>query len=295
MPEAHRLRELARAEAAWSGSSGAVLAHLLTHAAICLAISGDRTGAMAAARERARRHAPHIGTWGRYVTAALVVRITAACGDAEALREALQDCTALAAELRAAGLAPDERMTLPAAAQLAWLEGRPAAAIDIWRTALGNEEAIDFYGQAAETRVRLARAQWRARNPAAAAATLAPALAVARERGGAGGALLAGEALCELAEAPWASALAAADVALLRAWARACDAGPARAAPPESGLSARELEVLERIAAGDSNKLIARALDLSLHTVKRHVANILGKLGAETRGQAAALFNARQR
>jgi LuxR family maltose regulon positive regulatory protein len=42
------------------------------------------------------------------------------------------------------------------------------------------------------------------------------------------------------------------------------------------------------MAAGDSNKLIARELDLSPHTVKRHVANILGKLGVDTRGQAAA-------
>jgi len=55
-------------------------------------------------------------------------------------------------------------------------------------------------------------------------------------------------------------------------------------------LSEREHEVLARIAAGDSNKLIARAFDLSPHTVKRHVANILGKLGVETRGQAAAWY-----
>jgi LuxR family maltose regulon positive regulatory protein len=54
----------------------------------------------------------------------------------------------------------------------------------------------------------------------------------------------------------------------------------------------RELEVLARIVAGDSNKLIARALDLSLHTVKRHVANILGKLNVETRGQAAVWHRA---
>jgi LuxR family maltose regulon positive regulatory protein len=53
-------------------------------------------------------------------------------------------------------------------------------------------------------------------------------------------------------------------------------------------LSTREREVLERIAAGDSNKLIARALDISPHTVKRHVANILDKLGLESRGQASA-------
>ena len=44
------------------------------------------------------------------------------------------------------------------------------------------------------------------------------------------------------------------------------------------------------MAAGDSNKLIARALDLSPHTVKRHVANILDKIGVQTRGQAAAWY-----
>jgi LuxR family maltose regulon positive regulatory protein len=62
-------------------------------------------------------------------------------------------------------------------------------------------------------------------------------------------------------------------------------------APQAAGataLSQREREVLQRIAAGDSNKMIARALSLSPHTVKRHVANILDKLGARSRSQAAA-------
>jgi DNA-binding NarL/FixJ family response regulator len=53
-------------------------------------------------------------------------------------------------------------------------------------------------------------------------------------------------------------------------------------------LSARENEVLACLAAGDSNKAIARALGLSPHTVKRHVANILNKLGASSRVQAVA-------
>ena len=53
-------------------------------------------------------------------------------------------------------------------------------------------------------------------------------------------------------------------------------------------LSTRESEVLQCLAAGDSNKMIARTFDLSLHTVKRHVANILGKLDVRSRGQAAA-------
>ena len=60
-------------------------------------------------------------------------------------------------------------------------------------------------------------------------------------------------------------------------------------------LSAREHEVLARLAAGDSNKLIARAFDLSPHTVKRHVANILDKLALQSRGQAAAWYRERPR
>jgi len=63
-------------------------------------------------------------------------------------------------------------------------------------------------------------------------------------------------------------------------------------APAGSSLTTREIDVLARVAAGDSNKLIARALDISLHTVKRHVANILDKLGLSSRGQAAAWFRA---
>ena len=69
---------------------------------------------------------------------------------------------------------------------------------------------------------------------------------------------------------------------------------PLPAAPRFKGpLSSREHEVLQRIVAGDSNKMIARALGLSPHTVKRHVANILDKLGARSRAQAAAWLLAR--
>lgn len=71
--------------------------------------------------------------------------------------------------------------------------------------------------------------------------------------------------------------------------APACETAPGPAAASPEALSPREAEVLARMAAGDSNKAIARALDLSPHTVKRHVANILGKLGATSRVQAAAL------
>ncbi len=69
---------------------------------------------------------------------------------------------------------------------------------------------------------------------------------------------------------------------------------PAALPPLPVPLSAREQEVLQRMAAGDSNKVIARALDLSPHTVKRHVANILDKLNLPSRVQAAAWWTARQ-
>jgi LuxR family transcriptional regulator, maltose regulon positive regulatory protein len=72
---------------------------------------------------------------------------------------------------------------------------------------------------------------------------------------------------------------------------------PSPAAPvPTPGrlpLSEREYQVLRKIAVGESNKEIARSLDLSLHTVKRHVANIFNKLGVESRIQAASFLNAR--
>jgi LuxR family maltose regulon positive regulatory protein len=59
---------------------------------------------------------------------------------------------------------------------------------------------------------------------------------------------------------------------------------------PLAVLTERELEVLNRLAAGAANKQIAREFDLSLHTVKRHVANILDKLDCASRGEAADLY-----
>ena len=56
------------------------------------------------------------------------------------------------------------------------------------------------------------------------------------------------------------------------------------------GLTERECEVLELVAQGLPNKLLARKLSLSAHTVKRHLANILDKLDCDNRGQAADLW-----
>ena len=58
------------------------------------------------------------------------------------------------------------------------------------------------------------------------------------------------------------------------------------AVSPVEALTPREQEVLQGLAQGLSNKLIARQLDISEHTVKFHVNAILGKLGAQSRTEA---------
>lgn len=65
-------------------------------------------------------------------------------------------------------------------------------------------------------------------------------------------------------------------------------AEPAPASPAGDLLSEREIEVLRLVAAGARNEVIANDLFLSLHTVKRHVANILRKLDAASRTEAVA-------
>ncbi|HEX4715590.1 MAG TPA: response regulator transcription factor [Ktedonobacteraceae bacterium] len=59
-------------------------------------------------------------------------------------------------------------------------------------------------------------------------------------------------------------------------------------------LSSREVEVLKLLAAGASNREIAERLTLAEGTVKNHVSNILSKLHAENRTQAANLARERK-
>ncbi len=60
------------------------------------------------------------------------------------------------------------------------------------------------------------------------------------------------------------------------------------AALKETGISKREYEVLELIAAGLSNQEIAGRLFVSNSTVKTHVSNVLAKLDASRRTEAIA-------
>ena len=54
-------------------------------------------------------------------------------------------------------------------------------------------------------------------------------------------------------------------------------------------LSSREQEVASLLVEGASNKVIARELDISVHTAKFHVTAVLDKLGARNRADAVAI------
>ncbi len=74
--------------------------------------------------------------------------------------------------------------------------------------------------------------------------------------------------------------------ALLRAPSAASRRDPEA---PVEALTPREIQVLRLLAAGLGNKEIAARLAISEHTVKFHVASIMGKLGAASRTEAVTL------
>lgn len=193
-------------------------------------------------------------------------------------------------------------------ARLAAAEGRWHDAAELYLQLLPHAPRLDLMGQCIEVQLRCGHALARERRLHEAVSAVRPALERMRSEGEHGHALMCGpQVLAELAQQPWGALLdddeqqqlrrAAAlsrhlrdPAAVAPAPLAPAAAGPARPPAAEDPLSTREREVLERIAAGDSNKIIARSLDLSPHTVKRHVANILDKLALASRGQAAAWY-----
>ena len=255
----------------------------------------------------------------------LELRFASAGDDRDSVRDAAARIQRLAPPTPDSSAAA-ERALVPA--YLAEAEGRHDDALAAWRAGVEHEPLLRILGVDLEARVRLAAALQRAGRPLEeAAAALRPVLARARGAAEHLPALLAGpKLLARLAAAPWGGLLDESERRILIDWCQRAhalhgvdgagasiesSAGPAagahRNAPSTatttaastaiaSGasvaalLSEREREVLARLAAGDSNKLIARAFDLSPHTVKRHVANILDKLDLDSRGQAAAWY-----
>ena len=67
------------------------------------------------------------------------------------------------------------------------------------------------------------------------------------------------------------------------------NAGPVEPSP----LSARETEILARVAAGETSKVIASAMGFGVQTVKNQVTHILNKTGTRSRTQAATVAQKR--
>jgi LuxR family transcriptional regulator, maltose regulon positive regulatory protein len=171
-------------------------------------------------------------------------------------------------------------------------------------TPLAQDTERHMFFAALQARLLLADVQLQLGQLDAAASPLQQALVALQASGDVGAALLAGpRSLQRLARAPWQQRVDPNLLRLLQGLAHGPTQGPAPSAVAAAAadartmahsgtagqaLSPREREVLAHISAGHSNKLIARAFELSPHTVKRHVANILNKLSLDSRGQAAA-------
>jgi DNA-binding NarL/FixJ family response regulator len=177
------------------------------------------------------------------------VEILLAAGEREEARAACAELETIAREHDAEALGA---MAALARGALELAEGAPQEALGaLHRAAQAWQRLGDPY-EAARARERIGRA--------------------CRALGDADG----GRLELEAARAAFARLGAAPDLARL-------DAG-AQKAP----LTARELEVLRLVAAGKTNKAIARQLALAEKTVERHLSNILGKLGVPTRAGAVA-------
>jgi LuxR family maltose regulon positive regulatory protein len=236
-------------------------------------------------------------------------RSSFALGDRAGLDEALEMLAATPHETEWPCMRP-ARVALRGQAALD--AGRLDEALALLTDAARESAELDTIALDATVRVSLARVQLRLGQFDAAWQGIAAMLDHARASGEIGGLLLSGRAACsELAAAAakpehaqrkaWLQTLlepmgqAAPDVASARSPSGTTERGRANVLSDvlTDVLTERENDVLALIAAGDSNKLIARALDLSPHTVKRHVANILDKLGLDSRGRAAAWHQAR--
>ena len=183
-------------------------------------------------------------------------------------------------------------------AQLDLHEGRIGDALATLREVAARSTLIDTMYLNALVRTQLALAELAEGSPAAAWQALEPLIERVVASGNVGQVLGVGlHVLTELSLAAWGTAASREGLAILRQWvdtARRFKVGsqeaPGASAAGDAGLSARELEVLALLTAGQSNKLIARSLDLSPHTVKRHVARILDRLDLVSRTQAAAWY-----
>jgi LuxR family transcriptional regulator, maltose regulon positive regulatory protein len=291
---------LAWEDARWLGEPVRLRMFVNTAAAVLHAVLGEREAALNAIEELLRyfKMSTMSGTpikptsmMAHYLF--LAVRVADALGDGSALA-AFAARIPPAAEITNFVMLRAPLQTVPA--RIASSQGYFDDACSLWSKVLADPMSIEVIGLAEEAKVRYSHALVHVDRPNDAADVLRSLILSVVEHGEIGGVLLAGRTvLSRLATVEWRGLLSRQELSVLRGWAQLTGAAEQSQLVPESGrcagtLSHRELEVLAKIAKGDSNKLIARSLDLSPHTVKRHVANILDKLDLSSRRQAAEWY-----
>jgi ATP/maltotriose-dependent transcriptional regulator MalT len=221
-----------------------------------LALDRGEPAAAVDCLERFLRDVPERGRTQRALALDALVRARLGLGDREAARAALS-------ELRGhAEAVPGDALwgaVALAAGELEWAEGAADAARRSFEDALARYTRAGAPYEVGRARLRVAEAL----------------AALGREVQAAGEADAAARALGKVG--------AARDAARAQALA-----GRLSARPPKPAITAREREVLAMVAAGRSDRAIAEALVLSEHTVHRHVANIMAKLGSASRSAAVA-------
>jgi DNA-binding CsgD family transcriptional regulator len=185
---------------------------------------------------------------------AAAVEILLATGDVRAAREAADDLTAMAADADAPFL---DAAAAHWTGAVRGAEGDQPAALAALRRAWTLWQRVEAPYEAARVRVLLGHACRASEDEDSALLEFEAA----------------GEVFARLGAAP--------DVARVAALTR-------RPRSATFGLTARELDVLRRVAAGGSNREIAVDLSLSEATVARHVSNILTKLDVRSRSAATA-------
>jgi DNA-binding CsgD family transcriptional regulator len=250
--ELHRLRgEFARAEEAYREASQAGRDSQPGLAQLRLA--QGKTEAAAAAIRRVMDEAGDQAARSRLLPA--YVEIMLAANDVPAARAGADELAGIAEQLGAPLL---RAMAAQARGSALLAEGDGRAALAALRGAWAAWQGIEAPYEAARVRVLIGLACRALGDDDTAELELDTARWVFRQLG------------------------AAPDLARVEALSRA---GVATA---PGGLTAREIEVLRLVAAGKTNREIAKALVLSDHTVRRHLQNIFNKIGVSSRAGATA-------
>jgi ATP/maltotriose-dependent transcriptional regulator MalT len=247
--EIHRLRgELEKAEAAYRRTAESGRSPYPGLALLRVA-QGRRDDAVAAIC-RVLQEATTRRARSRVLGAA--VEIMLACGDVDGARRAADELDTLAQTIATPFL---RATTAHARGAVLLAEGDPKAALPACRTAWTFWRQLDVPYEAARTQVLIAQA--------------------CRALGDRDSADIELDAACRTFQQLGAKS----DLARLKT----SDVGH-----PDTGLTARELQVLRLIATGRTNRAIADELGLSEKTVARHISNIFNKLDVSSRAAATA-------